>query len=61
MRFYGDENWAVTTVTEKGQLVNSSAKSLHTSVKHISRMNWEYAISFCLCGMKVSVFEFPTR
>lgn len=29
-----------------GQLVSSSAKSLHTSVKHISRMIWEHKNSF---------------
>lgn len=33
--------------TEKGQLVSSSAKSLHTSVKHISRMIWEHINCFC--------------
>lgn len=29
-----------------GQLVSSSAKSLHTSVKHISRMIWEHKKKF---------------
>lgn len=42
--------------TEKGQLVSSSAKSLHTSVKHISRMIWEHINCFChLC------FPLPKR
>lgn len=42
--------------TEKGQLVSSSAKSLHTSVKHISRMIWEDINCFChLC------FPLPKR